>query len=144
MSLINKDSFTKKWLLSVRGQEDQEAFKTLMDCYWDDAIELSTIVLHRLPSIGFLSMRERLNAFMVACEIIENEVYKKNYEDEEMCNYLIILSISIMRASNKAFNKALTMFETRVEQNRINRAYLAQHNGYRVATFWAKNVNPYF
>ena len=89
--------------------------------FWDDALNIAEVVLSRMPDIGFMSRSKRLNAFFVCCENIERILV-----DNDIDENAVAISILIMRFSNKKFDKAHTMFQILVMQNKINILHLGE------------------
>lgn len=86
--------------------------------------------------IGFLSVKQRLNAFFAACRHFDKLIDERGLTEEQAQ-----LGLSIIRLINSQFKKAVVMFETRshrldatahADMPRTARQYLAgiQYIGY--------------
>ncbi|MGR5466975.1 hypothetical protein ACPV51_06885 [Vibrio astriarenae] len=75
---------------------------------WEDAFSAAATALERMPSIGFLSTKKRINTFLAVCSHLDQLVTNGfiNHEQAQM-------ALQILRLSNKSFEKAITMFELR-------------------------------
>lgn len=65
----------------------------------------------KMPGIGFASVQKRLNCFRAVCYYLDHLVEQGQIDAEETQMVLIIL-----RIKNKAFAKAITMFDLRGER----------------------------
>lgn len=79
-----------------------------LSSHWEDAHEAATIVEAAMPGIGFLSTRQRLNAFFAVCRHLDQMI-----DGGEIDLARAQLAMSILRVSNKRFLKAVTMFDVR-------------------------------
>lgn len=61
-----------------------------------------------MPGIGFLSFKQRLNAFFAVCRHFDKLIDERGLTEEQAQ-----LGLSILRLINSTFKKAVVMFETR-------------------------------
>lgn len=75
---------------------------------FDAAAEAATAVLANLPRMGFFSGRKRVDAFYSACRTLEAMIARGKLEVGEA-----LVALSILRAGNAQFRKAVRAFERR-------------------------------
>jgi len=94
-------------LLTVgRGKPLSSDITETINAAYSVAREIAEEVEPKIPSIGFLSRKRRISAFMYTCEVI-NE-YVKNKKITLGDSQLVLV---ILRLSNSKFNKAISMFD---------------------------------
>ena len=131
---MNKDQF-----IAILNRNDSFHEKDLeeIDLNWRAANEAALSVSAAMPSIGFLSVKQRLNAFFAACRHFDKFIDERGLTEEQAQ-----LGISILRLINSKFKKAVVMFETRsnrfdaaarADMPRTARKYLdvIQYTGYQ-------------
>lgn len=79
-----------------------------ISAHWDCARDAAVEALNRMPSIGFLSVQHRLNAFLSVCRHLDQMVGDGRIDASEAQ-----MALNILRLSSKRFSKAITMFDTR-------------------------------
>ncbi|UXZ62572.1 hypothetical protein NUJ28_07615 [Burkholderia multivorans] len=84
----------------------QEEERAALDRDFEEAFEIAVAAKHRMPGIGFMSARHRLNAFLAVCRHIDDIRGAATVD-------VVLLSLMILRVRDKAFLKAITMFEIR-------------------------------
>lgn len=75
---------------------------------YEEAAHTASIVLNKMPGIGFMSTHGRINAFIAVCRHLNDMVSNKSISED-----VAQLSIIILSLSNKQFLKARTMFDIR-------------------------------
>jgi hypothetical protein len=103
--MVSKERFLG--ILSSSGQMSA-ADLTDLDAAWDEAFNGAVALQRSMPGIGFMSVQKRLAAFFAVCRQLDQIVDSGQLTQDEGQ-----LSLQILRLSNRAFNKAMTMFEIR-------------------------------
>ncbi|MBL4830704.1 MAG: hypothetical protein JKY55_12585 [Aliivibrio sp.] len=75
---------------------------------WEDALAAAATALERMPSIGFLSTKKRINTFLAVCSHLD-QLVSNSFINREQAQ----MALQVLRLSNKSFEKAITMFELR-------------------------------
>ena len=103
--MISKEEFVRRISRGapLSGQESAE-----IESQFGDASEAAAILAVSMSGIGFCSVQKRLNAFFAVCRHLDQLIDDGQVTAEEGQ-----LALLILRASNAAFLKAVTMFDTR-------------------------------
>tara|TARA_B100001989_G_C24516571_1_gene453493 strand:+ start:584 stop:1339 length:756 start_codon:yes stop_codon:yes gene_type:complete len=104
-----KNIISKKEFLNrvCKTELDKEEFlDDLGEEALERAIEYSYKAKEKMPSIGFLSVKNRMNSFLSVCHYLDKMVELGNLSPNEAQIVLIIL-----RLKEKKFEKAIIMFE---------------------------------
>ena len=80
----------------------------LLEMRWPEASAAASSALAAMPGIGMLSVTLRMNAFLAVCRHLDSMVDRSEVSSEGAA-----LALEIMRLSDKAFLKAITMFDGR-------------------------------
>ncbi|WP_186126395.1 hypothetical protein [Burkholderia gladioli] len=104
-----------------------ESDRAEIDRNFESALDLAVSAKQRMPGIGFFSPQKRVNAFLSVCHHIDALPDSNNQDVAQ-------LALIILRFRDKAFMKAMVMFEIRaprfslkdiVEMPETARAYLS-------------------
>ena len=96
-----------KTILQKSGSLDSEGEQDLNQ-YWDFAYNAACLAKSKMPGIGFCSVAKRMNCFIAVCRELDAQIDRGEINLEASQ-----LALLILRTSNRAFNKAMTMFEIR-------------------------------
>lgn len=83
--------------------------RAALDRDFEEALEIAVAAKHRMPSIGFMSARQRLNAFLAVCRHIDDIRGAATVD-------VVLLALLILRLRDRAFLKAITMFEIQAQR----------------------------
>jgi len=103
-SMISKSDFIavmQRGGMSLTGHEPELK-------YYDIAVEAAVKARAAMPGIGFLSIRQRYNAFVAVCRHFEAMVEQGEIETSDA-----ELALTILRLSHKPFTKAAVAFDIR-------------------------------
>jgi len=103
--MITLDKF--KAILQKSRSLDSEGEQHLAQ-YWDSAYNAACLAKTKMPGIGFCSVAKRMNCFIAICRELDAQINRGEINLEASQ-----LALLILRTSNTAFNKAMTMFEER-------------------------------
>jgi hypothetical protein len=109
--MVTQEKF--KAILRQSGSLDTEGEEQLA-LYWDTAYNAACLARAKMPGIGFLSVTKRMNCFIAVCRELDAQIAcgEINLETSQF-------ALLILRTSDRAFNKAMTMFEVRGPRFRI-------------------------
>jgi hypothetical protein len=96
-----------KTILRKTGSLDSEGEEEINQC-WESAVQAACSANAKMPGIGFFSVAKRMNCFLTVCRELDAQIQRGEITLRESQ-----LALLILRTSNSAFNKAMTMFDIR-------------------------------
>ena len=135
--MIDRDDFTIKITKMAHKIGDPTLVQEMsadLDEHWQELQVACNEVIRKFPSIGFCSRDRRLNAFYVACEVLEDLQNKGDIDDKGAMTCIVIL-----RTCFNPFNKAVSMFDTMADARRVNKNLIPN-----IAYIYAKSADTSF
>ena len=103
--MITKDEFVRR---ISKGQPLSRQELDDLETGFEQAQEAAAVAVASMPSIGLFSVAKRLEAFLAVCRALDDLV-----ESGKLTGSSAQISLLILRVSNPAFLKAVTMFDIR-------------------------------